>query len=130
MERRVIEHSIDFHVEERTLSRSFVTLEQANAFAEGKHVLDIYKSKGRFKVEYVKTKRVEHWVRILVDGEEITAETAMKWFGWREIVAAMEKQPEALKETVACMANRNIPDWEYRFLRVFREFAKEDLVIR
>ena len=130
MERRIVEHSIDYHVEERTLSRSFDTLEQANAFAEGKHVLDIYKSKGRFKVEYVKTKRVEHWVRILVDGEEITAETAMKWFGWREIVAAMEKQPEALKETVACMTNRNIPDWEYRFLRVFREFAKEDLVIR
>ena len=130
MERRIVEHSIDYHVEEVTLSRSFDTLEQAKAFAEGKDVRDIYKAHGRFKVEYVKTKRVEHWVRILVDGEEITAETAMQWFAWREIVAAMEKQPEALKETVEYMKNITAADWEYKFLRTFREFAKEELVIR
>lgn len=38
----------------RRLSRSFDTLEEATAFAEGKVVVDIYKSKGRYKVEWLK----------------------------------------------------------------------------
>ena len=36
----------------RTLSRSFDTLEQAQRFADGKNVVDVYKSRGRFKVEW------------------------------------------------------------------------------
>ena len=38
----------------RTLSRSFDTLEEAKKFAEGKDMVDIYKSKGRYKVEWLK----------------------------------------------------------------------------
>ena len=38
----------------RTLSRSFDTLEEAKKFAEGKDTVDIYKSKGRYKVEWLK----------------------------------------------------------------------------
>lgn len=38
----------------KVLSRSFDTLEEANRFAEGKQSTDVYKSKGRFKVEWVK----------------------------------------------------------------------------
>lgn len=40
---------------ERTLSRSFDTLEEAEQFSTGKDVRDIYKSKGRYKVEWIKT---------------------------------------------------------------------------
>ena len=57
---RVICSSIDHHVELLTLHRSFDTLEAAQRFAHGKDVVDIYRSKGRFKVEYYKTKRVEY----------------------------------------------------------------------
>ena len=42
----------------RTLTRSFETLEAANAFANGKDVRDIYRNKGRYVVEWVKTKGV------------------------------------------------------------------------
>ena len=129
---RIIERSIDFHVEQRTLHRSFDTLEAAQKFAEGKTVIDIFRSQGRFKVEYLKTKRVDYVSRIIYDGEEITPETAMKWFCWHEIVSAMEKQKDAIKNTADYMNaphNRNVPDWEYRFLKTFLEFAKEDLVI-
>lgn len=45
----------------RNLTRSFETLEQANAFADGKQVVDIYRSKGRFVVEWQKT--------IMLDGD-------------------------------------------------------------
>ena len=45
----------------RILSRSFPTLEEAERFAKGEHpgcirweVIDIYKSKGRYKVEWIK----------------------------------------------------------------------------
>ena len=38
----------------RTLSRSFQTLEAAQKFAEGKQVIDIYRNKGRFVVEWIK----------------------------------------------------------------------------
>lgn len=39
---------------ERTLTRSFETLEAANKFADGKNVLDIYRNKGKFVVEWLK----------------------------------------------------------------------------
>lgn len=38
----------------RRLSRSFDTIEEANQFAKGKPNADIYKTKGRYKVEWVK----------------------------------------------------------------------------
>lgn len=40
----------------RRLSRSFDTIGEATKFAEGKEIVDIYKSKGRYKVEWIKTK--------------------------------------------------------------------------
>lgn len=40
---------------ERTLTRSFQTLEAAQKFAEGKNVKDIYRRNGKFVVEWVKT---------------------------------------------------------------------------
>lgn len=40
---------------ERTLTRSFQTLEAAQKFAEGKDVRDIYRNKGKYVVEWVKT---------------------------------------------------------------------------
>ena len=40
---------------ERTLSRSFDTLEAAQKFAKGKDVRDIYRNKGKYVVEWVKT---------------------------------------------------------------------------
>lgn len=132
MNRRIIEKGDDFHIEERTFTRSFDTLEKAKAFAEGKSVIDIYKSKGLFKVEYSKTYRVDHLKRVLFEGEQITPETAMKWFCWHEIVAAMEKHPDTLMQTEIHMNlpyYRNLPDWEYKFLRFFLEIASEDLVI-
>lgn len=39
---------------ERHLSRSFNTLEEAQRFAENKQVIDIYRTKGCYKVEWVK----------------------------------------------------------------------------
>ena len=44
------------HMIEKTLSRSFDTIQDAQSFADGKNVIDIYKSNGRYKVEWVKTK--------------------------------------------------------------------------
>jgi hypothetical protein len=41
------------HTIEKYLSRSFDTLEEAQRFAEGKRVVDIYISKGRYKVQWV-----------------------------------------------------------------------------
>ena len=38
----------------RTLSRSFKTLDEAERFASGKQVTDIYMSKGLVKVEWTK----------------------------------------------------------------------------
>ena len=65
MYRRVLSHSLDHHIEQQTLHRSFDTLEAAQKFAEkstaeGKTVIDIYRAKGRFKVEYWKTVRVDY----------------------------------------------------------------------
>ena len=129
MGKRILERSIDFHVEENTYSRSFDTLEAARKFAKGKDVRDIYKINGRFKVEWVITKRVDYFRKIWYNGEEITPAPAMKWFAWHEIVAAMEKQPAALREAAEYMKLIHVSDWEYRFLREFLLNAKEDLVI-
>ena len=41
---------------DRTLSRSFDTLEAAQKFAKGKDVRDIYKRNGKYVVEWVKVK--------------------------------------------------------------------------
>ena len=43
------------YYKERTLTRSFDTLDAAQKFAEGKDVRDIYRNRGRFTVEWVKT---------------------------------------------------------------------------
>lgn len=43
------------HTIEKTLSRSFDTIQEATAFADGKNATDIYRSKGRYKVEWIKT---------------------------------------------------------------------------
>ena len=60
MAKRILSSSLDFHIEQRTNSRSFDTLEAAQRFAEGKDVRDIYKSHGRFKVEWITTNRVDY----------------------------------------------------------------------
>ena len=44
----------DGHTIARKLSRSFDTLEQAQRFAEDKKNSEIYRSKGRYKVEWTK----------------------------------------------------------------------------
>lgn len=56
---------------ERTLKRSFPTLEAAQKFANGKFLRwgDIYRSKGKFVVE---------WVKIIPDHD------GEKWFGIKE----------------------------------------------
>ena len=41
------------------LSRSFDTLEDAQKFANGKTCVDIYKSKGRYRVEWLKATATE-----------------------------------------------------------------------
>lgn len=38
----------------RELSKSFDTLEDAERFASGKNVLDIFRSKGKYKVLWIK----------------------------------------------------------------------------
>ena len=51
-------HGFDWkvgHYKTRTLSRSFDTLEEAETFSADKKTLDIYKSNGRYKVEWLKT---------------------------------------------------------------------------
>ena len=60
MAKRIISWSIDHQIEQRTLSRSFDTLGQAQKFAEGKNVTDIYRAHGRFKVEWEQIKRIDY----------------------------------------------------------------------
>ena len=43
------------YTKRRRLTRSFNTIEEARRFAESKQTTDIFKSKGRFVVEWVKT---------------------------------------------------------------------------
>lgn len=49
--------SLDGFTKRQTLTRSFDTLEAAQKFAEGKNTLDIFRAKGRFKVQWVKETR-------------------------------------------------------------------------
>ncbi len=46
---------LDGWTTEKTLSRSFGTLAEAEAFSRGKNVVDIYRTLGKFKVEWLKT---------------------------------------------------------------------------
>ena len=48
------------HTVARRLSRSFKTLAEAETFAAGKQSTEIYKSKGLYKVEWVKIERRAH----------------------------------------------------------------------
>ena len=50
------------HKIRRVLTRSFDTLEEAERFAEGKDVRDIFRSKGRFKVEWIKVTINPEWI--------------------------------------------------------------------
>ena len=43
------------HTKQKTLSRSFETLDEAKGFSKGKNVVDIYVSHGKYRVEWVKT---------------------------------------------------------------------------
>ena len=43
------------YYKQRRLTRSFPTLEAAEKFAKGKQVLDIYRNRGKFTVEWIKT---------------------------------------------------------------------------
>ena len=45
---------VNGYTKQMTLSRSFVTLEAAQKFAEGKQTIGIYRNKGRFVVEWIK----------------------------------------------------------------------------
>lgn len=60
VEKRQRKHKCNFdwkngHTIHKRLTRSFDSLEQANKFAEGKQVIDIYVCDGRYKVEWLKT---------------------------------------------------------------------------
>lgn len=44
----------DGYYQTREFSRSFDTIEDAKRFAEGKDVLDIFRSKGKYKVLWIK----------------------------------------------------------------------------
>ena len=50
----------DGHTIARMLSRSFDTLEEAKKFAENKLNSEVYQSKGRYKVEWLKIKDNNH----------------------------------------------------------------------
>ena len=60
MGKRILVSSLDHHIEQRTIHRSFDTLEAAQAFVDGKDTVDIYRVHGRYKVEYVQTKRIDY----------------------------------------------------------------------
>ena len=60
MSKRIISSSLYFHIEKRTMRRSFDTLDAARKFAEGKDVVDIYRSNGRFTVEWTNVVRVDY----------------------------------------------------------------------
>lgn len=45
---------VNGYTKARRLSRSFSTLAEAEAFAKGKKNTEIYRSKGKYKVEWVK----------------------------------------------------------------------------
>ena len=73
--------------------------------------------------------------RIFYGGDtanEITPETAMKWFCWHEIVSAMHKDEKTLADVARIMNEReniNIPNWEEKFLKTFLERTDKDLIV-
>lgn len=72
--------------------------------------------------------------RILIEGGKtvITSEEAMKWYCWHQIVNAMEKDEKTLSLIAKKMnepENRNIPNWEEKFLKLFLETTETDLII-
>ena len=73
--------------------------------------------------------------RIFYGGDmanEISPETAMKWFCWHEVVEAMEKDSKTLSEVSRIMNSReniNIPNWEEKFLLTFLERTETDLIV-
>ena len=67
--------------------------------------------------------------KIIFDGvEEITPETAMKWFPWYVLVQSMELNQEAL-DTAINAVERNIPDWEMQVLKKFLEVSSRNLYV-
>lgn len=58
----------------------------------------------------------------------ITPETAMNWFCWHEIVAAMEKDMNSLNAAIKEVPH-NVPDWEMRVLKKFIELSDTDLIV-
>lgn len=70
---------------------------------------------------------------IIYKGETISIDTALIWFGWSEIVKAMELcDMVALKKTSAIMSKRensNIPNWERKFLETYLGISELGLVL-
>ena len=50
---------VDGHRKERRLSRSFDTLEEAERFSTNKDVTDIYRYRGRYRVEWIKVIKLD-----------------------------------------------------------------------
>ena len=66
--------------------------------------------------------------RIIYMGEQITPETAMKWFCWHELIAVMEKDRKTLNAAIDSTPD-NVPDWEMEVFKKFLETTKNDLII-
>lgn len=68
--------------------------------------------------------------KIIYDGvDEITPETAMKWFAWYELIAAMERVDDKSLTSAITAVERNVPDWEKRVLKKYLEISSEDLFV-
>lgn len=63
------------------------------------------------------------------EGTEISIDDAMRFYGWREIVIAMEKDDLSLSKVVMVMVGKNIPNWEETFLTEFMKITDRDLII-
>ena len=63
------------------------------------------------------------------EGTEISIADAMRFYGWREIVIAMEKDDRSLSKVVMVMVGKNIPNWEETFLTEFMKITDRDLII-
>ena len=50
---------VNGHYKQRSLTRSFETMDEAERFAEGKDVVDIYRRKGKYTVEWMKKEVME-----------------------------------------------------------------------
>lgn len=63
------------------------------------------------------------------EGTEISVADAMRFYGWREIVSAMEKDEKSLNDVVRIMDRKNIPNWEETFLTEFMKITDRDLIV-